>query len=80
MIGSLHTDTLYSHTYVCKCMQACFLIHCVVLISSTVDYVPVKGKKMEMSNTNLIPVMQLKYTLAHLHGEMKYEVWRVSPI
>ncbi len=37
-------------------------------------------KKMKMSDNNLIPVMQVKYTLAHLHGEMKYEVWRVSLI
>lgn len=71
---SLHIDTLYSHKYVCRCMQAWFLTYCVVLISSTVAYVTVEGKKMKMSKNNLIPVMQWKYTLAHLHGEMKYEV------
>lgn len=57
-----------------------FSMHFVVLISSTVAYAPMKEKTVKMSHTNLIPVMQVKYTLAHLHGEMKYEVWRVSPI
>lgn len=48
-----------------------------VLISSTVAYVPMKEKKMKMSHNNLI------LGEVHLHictVEMKYEVWRVSPI
>lgn len=61
-------------------MHVWFLIHYVVLSSSTVACVPMKEKKKKMSDNNLIPVMQVKNTLAHLYGEMKYEVWRVSPI
>lgn len=60
--------TFWSHTFVCMCMHVWFLIHFVVLISSTVACVPMKEKKMKMSDNNLIPVMQVKYTLAHLHG------------
>lgn len=55
-------------------------VYACVLTSSAVAYVLMKEKKMKMSNNNLILlVMQVKYTLAHLHSEMKYEVWRVSP-
>lgn len=56
-------------------LHVLFLIHEALLISS-----PVKQKTMiKMSQINLTPVMQVKFTLAHLHGEMKYEAWRVSP-
>lgn len=73
-------DLVFAYLHVCRCTHVWFLIHYVVLISSTLVCVPMKEKKTKMSHNNLIPVMQVKYTLAHLHGEMKYEVWRVSPI
>lgn len=61
-------------------MHVWFLINYAVLTSSVIAYALMKEKKMKMSNNNLIlSVMQVKYTLPHLHREMKYEVWRVSP-
>lgn len=79
----------YVHMFICDLVFAYlhvlffflyFIDHYAVLISSTVAYVPMKEKKMKMSDSNLTPVMQVKCTLAHVHSEIKYEVWCVSPI